>query len=50
MNIEYRRFNHITIAVPAGEHDKVRAFYRGVLGLKEVETPDALSKVCDIIW
>jgi catechol 2,3-dioxygenase-like lactoylglutathione lyase family enzyme len=50
MSIEYRRFNHITIAVPAGEHAKVRAFYGGVLGLKEVEPPDSLSKLYDIIW
>jgi catechol 2,3-dioxygenase-like lactoylglutathione lyase family enzyme len=50
MKIEYRRLNHITIAVPAGEHDKVRAFYGGVLGLKEVERPDALNKVYDLIW
>jgi catechol 2,3-dioxygenase-like lactoylglutathione lyase family enzyme len=50
MKIEYRRLNHITIAVPAGEHDTVRAFYGGVLGLKEVERPDALNKVYDLIW
>jgi len=50
MKIDYRRLNHITIAVPAGEHDKVRAFYGGVLGLKEVERPDALNKVYDLIW
>jgi hypothetical protein len=31
MKIEYRLLNHITIAVPAGEHDKVRPFYGGVL-------------------
>jgi hypothetical protein len=49
MKIEYRLLNHITIAVPAGEHDKVRPFY-GVLGLKEVERPDALNKVYDLIW
>jgi catechol 2,3-dioxygenase-like lactoylglutathione lyase family enzyme len=50
MKIEYRRINHITIAVPAGEHEKVRAFYGGVLGLKEVERPDVLNKVYDVIW
>lgn len=50
MKIEYQRLNHITIAVPAGEHDKVRAFYGGLLGLKEVERPDALNKVFDLIW
>jgi len=50
MKIEFRRINRITIAVPAGEHEKVRAFYGGVLGLKEVERPDALNKVYDLIW
>jgi catechol 2,3-dioxygenase-like lactoylglutathione lyase family enzyme len=50
MKIEYRRINHVTLAVPAGEHEKVRAFYGNVLGLKEVERPDALNKVYDLIW
>jgi hypothetical protein len=50
MKIEYRRVNHIIIAAPAGEHQKVRAFYGGVLGLKEVERPEALNKVFDLIW
>jgi catechol 2,3-dioxygenase-like lactoylglutathione lyase family enzyme len=50
MNIEYRRINHVTVAVPAGEHEKVRAFYSGVLGLKEVERPGALNKIYDLIW
>ena len=36
--------------MPAGEHEKVRAFYGSVLGLKEVERPDALNKVYDLIW
>ena len=31
MKIEYRRINHITIAAPAGEHEKVRAFYGGLI-------------------
>jgi catechol 2,3-dioxygenase-like lactoylglutathione lyase family enzyme len=50
MDIDYQRINHLTIAVPAGEHEKVRAFYGGVLGLKEVERPEALNKVYDLIW
>lgn len=50
MKIEYRRINHVTIAVPAGEHKKVRGFYGDVLGLKEVERPEALNKVYDLIW
>jgi catechol 2,3-dioxygenase-like lactoylglutathione lyase family enzyme len=50
MKIEYQRINHVTLAVPGGEHEKVRAFYGGVLGLKEVDRPDALKKVYDLIW
>jgi catechol 2,3-dioxygenase-like lactoylglutathione lyase family enzyme len=50
MNIEYCRINHVTVAAPAGEHEKVRAFYGGVLGLKEVERPGALNEVYDLIW
>jgi hypothetical protein len=34
MKVEYRRINHVTIAVPAGEHKKVRGFHGDVLGLK----------------
>jgi catechol 2,3-dioxygenase-like lactoylglutathione lyase family enzyme len=48
--IEYRRINHVTIAVPAGEHQKVRDFYGGVLGLQEVKRPDALNRAYDLIW
>ena len=50
MTIVYRRINHVTLAVPAGEHAKVRAFYCGVLGLQEVKRPEALGVVYDIIW
>jgi hypothetical protein len=50
MTITYRRVNHVTVAVPADEQAKVRAFYGGVLGLKEVKRPEALGAVYDIIW
>jgi catechol 2,3-dioxygenase-like lactoylglutathione lyase family enzyme len=50
MNIEYRRINHVTVAVPAGEHEKVRAFYGGTLGLKEVTPPGAVGAAYDILW
>jgi catechol 2,3-dioxygenase-like lactoylglutathione lyase family enzyme len=50
MKIEYRRINHVTVAVPAGEHEKVRGFYGGLLGLKEVQRADVLNKVYDLIW
>lgn len=50
MKIDARRINHITLAAPAGEHDKVRAFYGGVLGLQEIPFPDSLKGVYDLIW
>jgi catechol 2,3-dioxygenase-like lactoylglutathione lyase family enzyme len=50
MNIEYRRINHVTVPVPAGEHDKVRAFYGGIFGLKEVTPPAAVGGAYDILW
>lgn len=50
MNIHFRRLNHITIAAPAGRHAEVRGFYGGVLGLKEIQRPDALGSVYDLIW
>jgi 4-hydroxyphenylpyruvate dioxygenase-like putative hemolysin len=36
MKLKAKRINHITVAVPAGEHAKARDFYGGVLGLEEV--------------
>ena len=50
MDIEYRQVNHVTVAVPAGEHEKVRAFYSGILGLKEVTPPAAVDGAYDILW
>src|SRR5260370_8345192 len=50
MKSEYPRINQVTLGVSAGEHEKVRAFYGSVLGLKEVKRPDALNKVYDLIW
>ena len=50
MKINATRLNHITVAVPAGEHDKVREFYGEVLGLEEIPRPAALNKVYDLMW
>jgi catechol 2,3-dioxygenase-like lactoylglutathione lyase family enzyme len=50
MTPEYRRLNHVTINVPAGEHERVRAFYGGTLGLKEIPFPNALAGTYDLIW
>jgi catechol 2,3-dioxygenase-like lactoylglutathione lyase family enzyme len=50
MKIKARRLNHLTVAVPAGEHDKVRAFYAGILGLEEIPRPGELNQVYDLMW
>jgi len=50
MKLKAKRLNHITLSVPAGEHDKVREFYGDVLGLEEVPRPEALNAVYDLMW
>jgi catechol 2,3-dioxygenase-like lactoylglutathione lyase family enzyme len=48
--ISFRRLNHVTLAVPAGEEEKVRAFYGGVLGLREEPQPESLKGHYQLIW
>lgn len=50
MEIRFRRLNHVTVAVPAGEEEKVRAFYGGVLGLTELPRNAALKDHYTLIW
>lgn len=35
--------DHVQIAMPPGEEDRARAFYSGVLGLREVPKPASLA-------
>jgi catechol 2,3-dioxygenase-like lactoylglutathione lyase family enzyme len=37
------RLHHVQVSVPHGSEDAVRAFYCAVLGLTEVEKPEALK-------
>jgi catechol 2,3-dioxygenase-like lactoylglutathione lyase family enzyme len=37
------RLNHIQITIPKGAEEQARRFYSGVLGLQEIEKPDALK-------
>ena len=39
-----RALHHVQLAMPAGQEDKARAFYEGVLGLSEVRKPEHLAK------
>ena len=42
--VTFVRIDHIQLAMPAGEEDRARGFYGGVLGLHEVAKPPALTK------
>ena len=50
MKVNAKRINHVTIAMPAGEHAKARAFYGDLLGLEEIPRPAALNAVYDLMW
>jgi catechol 2,3-dioxygenase-like lactoylglutathione lyase family enzyme len=43
MKINFRRLNHVQVCIPAGAENEARAFYGGVLGLREIAKPDALK-------
>lgn len=42
-------FDHVNIAMPAGGDAQARAFYEGVLGMKEIAVPPALMGY-PVIW
>lgn len=44
MRIEFVRIDHIQICIPTGEELKGKSFYCDLLGLEEVEKPEALKK------
>jgi len=48
--ISFRRLNHVTVPVPAGEEVRVRAFYGGILGLKELPRNESLESHYTLIW
>ncbi len=37
-------YDHVNLAIPADQADKARAFYGGILGLKELERPPTLTR------
>ena len=37
------RIDHIALAMPPGEEERAREFYRGVLGMRELEKPPELA-------
>jgi catechol 2,3-dioxygenase-like lactoylglutathione lyase family enzyme len=36
--------DHVQLAMPKGEEAKARAFYEGILGMKEIAKPELLAK------
>ena len=39
----YERLHHVLLSMPAGEEERARAFYGGVLGMTEAEKPPGLA-------
>jgi catechol 2,3-dioxygenase-like lactoylglutathione lyase family enzyme len=37
------RLHHVQVAIPPGGEDEARAFYRDLLGMKEIPKPEALA-------
>lgn len=50
MAVEYTRLNHVTVNIPAGEQEKARAFYAGVMGFQEVPRATGLDEHYNLIW
>ncbi|HYY58368.1 MAG TPA: VOC family protein [Pyrinomonadaceae bacterium] len=43
MKISVKRLGHLQLSIPPGGEDRARQFYGGILGLEEIEKPDALK-------
>jgi catechol 2,3-dioxygenase-like lactoylglutathione lyase family enzyme len=44
MEIKVRKIDHVQLAMPPGGEERARAFYTGVLNLREVPKPPDLAK------
>jgi catechol 2,3-dioxygenase-like lactoylglutathione lyase family enzyme len=42
--------DHVQVAIPPGGEDRARAFYSGVLGMREIEKPAALRPERNGAW
>ena len=40
----FTAIDHVQLAMPAGEEDRARGFYRGLLGMTELPKPPELAK------
>jgi catechol 2,3-dioxygenase-like lactoylglutathione lyase family enzyme len=43
MKIHIKRLDHVQLCIPFGAEEKAREFYTRVLGLEEIEKPEALK-------
>jgi catechol 2,3-dioxygenase-like lactoylglutathione lyase family enzyme len=43
MKVRIKRLDHVQICIPFGAEEQAREFYTQVLGLEEIEKPDALK-------
>lgn len=44
MSFQYEVIDHIQLAAPVNEENKVRAFFKDLLGFEEIEKPDLLKR------
>ena len=44
MKITFKRFDHVQVCIPRGAEESARDFYGRVLGLEELEKPEALKR------
>ena len=44
MKIKLKRLDHIQVCIPIGREERAREFYTTVLGLEEIEKPEALKQ------
>jgi catechol 2,3-dioxygenase-like lactoylglutathione lyase family enzyme len=44
LKVHFKRLDHVQICIPFGEEERARDFYGRVLGLEEIEKPDALKR------
>jgi catechol 2,3-dioxygenase-like lactoylglutathione lyase family enzyme len=47
--VQVKRLQHASVPMPTGMQDEARAFYAGVLGLPELDPPDALHPL-GVVW
>ena len=50
MKLTVRRLDHVQITIPPRAEDAARDFYGGLLGLEEIEKPEALRRRSGGLW